>query len=232
MSIRLAGRMVVDLSRPLRSGMTVFPGDPEVSMEVVAQLETHGFRVSALHLGSHSGTHVDAPSHSIDDGAAIDAVPLQMLIGPLRVLRATGRAPRSVITWAELAPQADAVRAGEIVVIETGWDDRFDEPDSVDHPVLAPEVTEQLLSRGVRVIGVDSLSPDASTPADDGSWRLPVHELMLGAGGLIIENLTNLGGVPDTGSELIALPLSLPGLDGSPVRAVAVLPPPPSPADR
>jgi len=222
-SVPFAGRTVIDLSRPLRSGMTVFPGDPEVAIVPAAELEADGFRVSALHLGSHSGTHVDAPSHSIADGAALDGVSLDLLIGPLRVLRAVGRAPGSTITWDELASQGESACAGEIVVIETGWSAHFDEADAVDHPVLAREVAEQLLARGVRVIGVDALSPDASAADDDGAWHLPVHELVLGAGGLILENLTNLAAAPDTGAEFVALPLNLPGLDGSPVRAIALV---------
>lgn len=225
MSIPLGGRRVVDLSRPLRTGMTVFPGDPAVSIESAATLEQDGFAVSALHLGSHSGTHVDAPSHSIAGGASIEAVPLETLIAPIIVLRARGRGPGAVIGWGELEPQAEGVRAGDAVVVETGWDERFDRADAVDHPSLAPEVAEQLLARGVRVIGTDALSPDASRPGADGVWRLPVHELVLGAGGLIIENLTGLAAVPASGAELVALPLALPGVDGSPVRAVAVLPP-------
>ncbi|WP_228545711.1 cyclase family protein [Microcella flavibacter] len=224
MSIPLAGRRLVDLSRPLRTGMTVFPGDPAVRIESAATLEQDGFAVSALHLGSHSGTHVDAPSHSIAGGASIDAVPLGQLIVPLVVLRARDRAPGTVIGWAELESQAELVRAGDAVVVETGWDARFDDADAVDHPSLAPEVAERLLARGVRVIGTDALSPDASRPGPDGAWRLPVHELVLGAGGLILENLAGLAAVPAHGAELIALPLALPGVDGSPVRAVAVLP--------
>lgn len=225
MSIPLGGRRIVDLSRPLRTGMTVFPGDPAVSIETAATLEQDGFAVSALHLGSHSGTHVDAPSHSIAGGASIDAVPLALLIAPLVVLRARGRAPGAVIGWPELAAQAEGVRAGDVVVVETGWDEHFDGADAVDHPSLSPEVAERLLTRGVRVIGTDALSPDASRPGPDGTWRLPVHELVLGADGLILENLTGLAAVPARGAELVALPLPLPGIDGSPVRAVAVLPP-------
>lgn len=205
--------------------MTVFPGDPAVRIESAATLEQDGFAVSALHLGSHSGTHVDAPSHSIAGGASIDAVPLGQLVAPLVVLRARDRAPGSVIGWAELEWQAELVRAGDAVVVETGWDACFDDADAVDHPSLAPEVAERLLARGVRVIGTDALSPDASRPCPDGAWRLPVHELVLSAGGLILENLAGLAAVPAHGAEIIALPLALPGVDGSPVRAVAVLPP-------
>ncbi len=224
MTARLSGRAVVDLSRPLRTGMTVFPGDPAVSIETAATLEEDDFRVSALHLGSHSGTHLDAPSHSVAGGVAVDGLALDRLIAPLRVLRARDRAAHALISWAELAPQAGDVRPGDAVVVETGWSARFDDADATDHPALAPEVAEHLLARGVTVIGVDALSPDPSRAGEDGLWRLPVHELVLGAGGIIIENLVNLDRVPASGAELLALPLSLPGVDGSPVRAVAVLP--------
>ena len=86
--------MLIDLSHRIVGGMTVFPGDPEVSIADAATLKDDGFRVSALHLGSHTGTHLDAPSHSIADGASLEAVALEQLIAPLVVLDARDRSAR------------------------------------------------------------------------------------------------------------------------------------------
>jgi kynurenine formamidase len=215
--------MLIDLSHRIVGGMTVFPGDPEVTVAPAATLHDDGFRVSALHLGSHTGTHLDAPSHSIDDGATLDGIALEQLIAPLVVLDARHRAARDTVglTVLESAPP---VRPGDIVAVHTGWDARFGDPTYREHPVIDLALATALWQRGVRVLGVDTLNPDPSWPAADGSWQLPVHEFWLGNGGVIVENLASLDRVPPTGAEAIILPLRLDGLDGSPVRAVARVP--------
>ena len=90
---------------------------------------------------------------------------------------------------------------------------------------ISIELADALLALGVDVLGIDTLGPDPSSAAPGGGTgeraRLPLHERWLGAGGLIIENLRGLGEAPGETCELIALPLRLTGVDGSPVRAIA-----------
>ncbi|MGY6498038.1 MAG: cyclase family protein [Microcella sp.] len=215
--------MLIDLSHRIVGGMTVFPGDPEVSIADAATLKDDGFRVSALHLGSHTGTHLDAPSHSIADGASLEAVALEQLIAPLVVLDARDRSARDTIGPDVLAT-APEIRPGDIVAVSTGWDARFGSDRYLEHPVVDVALATALWERGVRVLGVDTLNPDPSWPGDDGAWHLPVHEFWLGRGGVIVENLAALDRVPPSGAEAIILPLRLDGLDGSPVRAVARVP--------
>ncbi|RZS58797.1 kynurenine formamidase [Microcella putealis] len=212
--------MLIDLSHRIIGGMTVFPGDPVVTVSDAATVAADGFRVSALHLGSHTGTHIDAPAHSIVDGATLEAIPLEQLIAPLVVLDARGHAARASI-GPEVLAAAPAIAAGDIVAIMTGWDARFDDASYLEHPVIDVALADALWAGGVRVLGVDSLNPDPSWPGDDGAWHLPVHELWLGRGGVIVENLRSLDRVPASGAEAIILPLKLDGLDGAPVRAVA-----------
>lgn len=214
--------MLIDLSHRITGGMTVFPGDPAVSVAPAANLEEDGFRVSALRLGSHSGTHIDAPAHSIADGLPLSGIPLEALIAPLVILDARGRAPRDTIGTEVLAGAPD-IAPGTIVAVLTGWDARFGDEAYLEHPVLDVRLAAALWERGVRVLGVDTLNPDASWPGADGAWHLPVHELWLGGGGAIVENLTGLDRVPVSGAEAIILPLRLDDLDGAPVRAVARL---------
>lgn len=213
--------MLIDLSHRIVGGMTVFPGDPAVSIAPAAEIATDGFRVSALHLGTHSGTHLDAPSHSIEEGNALELVPLEWLIAPLRILHVPGLSSGDRVTPELVADDLDPVTAGDIVAVRTGWSERFEKPDYVDHPVIDVRLAELLWERGVRVLGVDTLNPDPSTENAAGEWTLPVHELWLGRGGVIVENLTALNRVPSGDVEAIILPLNLPGLDGSPVRAIA-----------
>lgn len=210
--------MIADLSHPIAPGMPVYPGDPEVDAEPALTLAEHGVAVTALWLGSHSGTHADAPSHSVAGGAPIDAVALERLWGPARVLRASA-ADDEQVALAAVEAQLDDWSGERIALLATGWDAHWGTARMLRHPSVAPELADALLALGVDVLGVDALSPDP-TGADGAPTAFPVHERWLGSGGLILENLRGLGAIPDR-IELVALPLRLVGVDGSPVRAVA-----------
>lgn len=215
---------IVDLTHPLVSGMQIYPGDPEVRITPATSLDAEGVVVHALHLGTHSGTHLDAPSHSIADGATVDRLDLGRLVGPLLVVDVTELAqqPGRRIELAQVAGQLEQLAPDVIVVFRTDWSARFGQPDYLEHPYLDAAIAERLLAAGVTVVGVDTLSPDR-TDATAESAVLPFHEVFLGAGGVIIENLTKLSAVdPARDPWISALPLPFTGLDGSPVRAVAV----------
>lgn len=214
---------IVDLSQPVSAGMQVFPGDPKVGSREVATVARDGFQVAELHLGTHSGTHVDAPLHTIDGGTPVDQLDLTALCGPARIVRVPGAKPRSIIKLDSVSDQLVDVAPGTIVLFHTGWSGHFNAPEYLNHPYLDPDIAAHLVARGVTVIGVDTLNPDP-TPDEtaSGPLHLPVHQTILGADGAIIENLTNLGAVTWKDPFFAALPLRLSGLDGSPVRAVAM----------
>jgi kynurenine formamidase len=199
---------LIDLSAPIETGMPVYPGDPEVSVGPALTAARDGVNVLGLHLGSHSGTHVDAPFHLDNSLPTLDELPLERFHGPAVVVDARGRAPRSPI-GAELFGH---VSAGMIVLVATGWP--FG---SRDHPFLSAEAAALLVERGVRTVGIDALSVDP-TPADD----FPAHEALLRAHAVIAENLVGLDRLPaDRPVEVSMFPLRIAGGDGSPVRAVA-----------
>lgn len=218
---------IVDLSHPLTTGMPVYPGDPSVTITPALSVARDGVAVAHLSLGSHSGTHLDAPSHSIEGGRTVDQIPLELLQGDALVLQV--RVPANHrITLADV-PGPLPERLPQIVCIATGWDQFFSpsgaDPDAVatemlSHPFLAPEFAAELWRRGARVLGGDALSPDPSGALSDGT--LPVHEIWLGGAGVIVENLTGLTALPER-VEMILAPLPLSGVDGSPIRAMARL---------
>jgi arylformamidase len=206
---------VVDLTHPVTTGMPVYPGDPAVTVSPALDLAAHGCAVTALRLGSHSGTHVDAPSHAVPGGATLDQLDLALFTGPALVVDARGRAPGATTGWEPFAPHAGAFAAGVVVLVRTGWDEHWGSARYEQHPHLAPEVAERLLAAGVRTLGVDALSPD---PLHD----LPFHRTWLGAGGVLAENLRGLGLVDALVQPHVHLfPLRVSGGDGAPVRAVA-----------
>lgn len=218
---------VIDLTLPITTGMPVYPGDPEVRIEPALTIARDGAEVARVSLGSHTGTHLDAPAHLIPGGAAVDRFPLELLVGPARILRCALPAG---------APVAAPIRPGDvdlpdelpaIACIATGWSDRLESSgDARDamrgHPWVALELAEELWRRGSRVLGVDMPSPDPTGPPE-AEVVTPVHEYWLGNGGAIVENLVRLDRAPDE-VQLSLLPLRLAGVDGSPIRAIAIVP--------
>ncbi len=206
----------VDISMPLSVGMPSFPGDPNFEMRPVHSLARgDAYSVSAVSLGTHAGTHVDPPCHFISGGLTIDQVDLAQLNGPCRVVEV----PSSVtsIGPAEVA----AVPVGSPrVLFRTRNSARWASSLAFfpDYVAVSDAGAQALLDRGVRLVGIDSLSVES-----DPSGRFPVHHRLLGHGALILEGLLLSKATPGD-SELHCLPLRLSGGDGGPARAALTLP--------
>jgi kynurenine formamidase len=216
-------RRVVDLSHPLRTGMPVYPGDPDVTIEPFATLENDGIALTHLDLGSHSGTHLDAPSHSIHGGRTIDRITPEEVTGNARVVRLLQLNDDATITAGQIDDATAGIRLPAIVMLCTGWDHYFGTPRYLHHPHLDVEGARLLIERGVHVLAVDTLNPDATLDAAGAPVnRLPVHELILGGDGLIAENLADVTALPtDRDINVSLVPLRIAGADGSPIRAIA-----------
>lgn len=216
----------VDLSHTLDENIQVYPGDPTFSCCLALTLAKDGNNVHSISLGSHSGTHVDAPYHFLEDGSKIDEIPLDAFVGHAVVIDVTSKSAKEQITWADISPFADLISRkaslpeGVFVFLRTGWSRHWQSPMYFEHPFLTRDASQRLVDLGVKLLGVDTLSPD-ETLVDGGMPDFGVHEVVLGAGALIAENLTNLEAIA-TGDWLVSLvPLKLKGCDGSPVRAFA-----------
>lgn len=199
--------------------MRVYPGDPEVRIEPALELAVDGVDVALLHLGSHTGTHLDAPSHTVAGGRTTGAIGLDELVGEALVLHLEGLAPRSVYGLAEFERALGGPlpeRVPPIVIVDTGWANRFETDAALDHPALDGAAAAELVRRGLHVLAVDTLSPDPTVP---GGTAFPVHEAVLGADRLIVENLCGLDALPAR-VRVGFFPLRV-DLDGAPVRAVA-----------
>ena len=202
----------VDLSMPIAADMpTNRPDHFPPSITPYASIEQGGWAGSEIRIDSHCGTHVDAPSHFVPGGLTIDEIPLDVLIGPAQKI--TVPAGTTAVTAADLGEIA-APR----VVIHTGWSDRVatDEAGYLTASThLDADAAEFLVRSGVRLVGIDCPSVDA--PAVD-----PVHQILLGNGVVIVENLANTSAVPDS-FTLVVSPLRLIDGDGSPARVAAIL---------
>ena len=207
----------LDLSYPLEAGMPVWPGDPAVSLETVCTAETDGCRVTRLTLGSHTGTHLDAPRHVLPGGSSLDELPPTRFAGQAVVADCTGCG--TVITAADLEPVLRLAGAADMLLLHTGRESLWGTPAYfTDYPVLERAAVRQILTGPWRLLGMDTPSPDAP---DDG--ELSNHRALLMAGVLILENLRGLSQLPAGPFPFFALPLLWAGADGAPVHAVAML---------
>ncbi|MEU8031354.1 cyclase family protein [Streptomyces sp. NPDC049099] len=216
----------LDLSVPVVTGMPVYPGDPEVMVSPALSAAADGVNVLRLHLGSQSGTHVDAPYHVDDAWPRLDELPLERFAGPAVVADVRGLPARAPITPGLLAPALSRLRLRPctILLLATGWSAYWGTINYLAHPWLTPETAELLVEAGVRTVAVDALSVDPTPQPGEpvtGSG-LPAHRVVCGTGGVVAENLTGLERLVDAWDvEVFLFPLHLPGADGAPVRAVA-----------
>jgi kynurenine formamidase len=212
---------VVDLSVPVDSGTVVYPGDPTPRFEVHSTIERDGFNLLDIHLGSQSGTHVDAPYHFEPGGLRLDELPIDRFVGPGVVVEATGLAARAEIRWEHVAPVADRLGPGVIVLLRTGWSARYGTPSYFEHPFLGADACERLLALGVRTFCIDAINIDETPDADHPGVGFPSHHLISRAGGAIGENF-RLDDLPGADFLVVCTPIRLTGADGGPVRAVAI----------
>lgn len=208
--------MLRDLSHPIHDGMMVYPGDPAVAIRPALTLSGDGVAVTHLDLGSHTGTHVDAPAHTVPGGRTMADVALDELVGDALLIRVRSVGDGERYGWDALTADGELPEElPAIVVIDTGWAQWFGSDRGLRHPSLDPAATRELMARGMRVLAVDTLSPDAT---GSGSG-FPVHDVVLGGDRLIVENVCGLDGLPAR-VRVGFFPLRLDG-DGAPVRAVA-----------
>lgn len=206
-----------DLSHPIRTGMTVYPGDPGVQVTPALTIGADGVDVALVTCGSHTGTHLDAPSHTVPGGRTTGRITLDELVGDALVAHLGSVPAGAVYGLDEIGAAMGGLpeRVPPIVVVDTGWAARFATAEATAHPAMDPAAARELVARGMHVLAVDTLSPDRT-----GGDGFPVHDAVLGSDHLIVENLTNLDGLP-TRTRVAFLPLAI-DADGAPIRAVAL----------
>jgi arylformamidase len=205
--------MIYDVTVTISNTMPVWPGDPAVELQRKSHEsrdKTHTVVVTAITMGSHTGTHLDAPFHMIGGGKRLDEFPLDVMVGRARVfeipgVRSIGRAELEPFKW----------NGVERVLFKTDnsshWNDgRFYE----EFVYLEPDGAEFLVQRGVRLVGIDYLSIDKfHSPSH------PTHFVLLTKNILILEGL-NLSAVSAGEYMMYALPLNLADVEGAPARVI------------
>jgi len=203
--------ILYDISVPLSPSLPRYPGDPPVRLAPLpAPGEGEAFRLTRLSFGSHAGTHIDAPSHLLADGATVDAIPLSLLIGPCLVVDLRGHGNAIDDGLLRRLPLGGQQR----LLFHTDNSALWDRPGFTEEfAALTPEGAAYLVELGVQLVGIDYLSVEPFP------GKGKVHRLLLEAGVVILEGL-NLAGVERGEYELICLPLKVGSGDGAPCRAV------------
>jgi arylformamidase len=207
---------IYDVSLPIATGGLIYPGNPAISITPQQAIAAGGSsNVSRLDFGSHTGTHVDAPKHFFDDGAGVDAIPLEILMGPARLL-AFGDAVTSIGAAELSAHDLTGVTRLLLKTRNSKWLATGSAEFHPDYTYLAPDGAELLVRAGIRLVGVDYLSVEQF---HSGHHR--THRTLLERGIVIVEGLL-LNEPPAGDYHFRCLPLRLAGLDGAPARAVVV----------
>ncbi len=206
---------IYDISLPISESLVVWPGDPPARISHTLHLARgDAATVSRICMGTHIGTHVDAPAHYLVDGPGVDSLDLDILVGPALVIEVIGEGDLTAGVLQSLSIPPGTER----VLFKTGGSDccarGMDEFDP-DFSGITEGGAGWLVAHGVGLVGIDGLSvaPYGRESA--------THLAFLSAGVILLEGL-DLSEILPGAYELVCLPLRLAGLDGAPARAILI----------
>lgn len=214
---------LIDLSHEIEHGMVTYRGLPVpaisdwLSRDASSARYAPGttFQIGKIELLANTGTYIDAPFHRYESGRDVAGYTLEAVADlPGVVVRVQSAAGRAI----DAARFSKLDVKGKAVLVHSGWDAhwRTDTYSAGQHPFLTREAAEYLANAKAALVGIDSLNID-----DDKDGSRPAHTILLGAGVAIVEHMTNLGALPDSGFSFFAVPPRVKGMGSFPVRAFA-----------
>lgn len=226
-------RRVVDLSHTIRPGIPLWPGDPAVEFDAVAEISRHGYLLRRFSMGEHSGTHLSSPAAFYDAAAGPDELPAAGLVLPAIVFDVSDAAsenPDYVLTPGDLAQwerRHGPMPPGSLSLLSTGWRRYWDDPERfinadgdgrMHTPGFGLDAARFLLEqRNAAGLGIDTHGIDAGMDAG-----LSVSRMALARSALVLECLNNLHHLPPAGTTAIVGRLPLAGGSGSPASVLAL----------
>ena len=209
-------RRIIDLSLEIYHHTPVFPLDPHTGFITHQTIETTGYNITQIIMSTHVGTHLDAPYHFLAGGRTVDRLDLGKCIGEALVINMTHKRPKEEIRIEDFANFEKKIVKGSRLLIRTDWARFFpDKSYFFDSPVITVETAKWFAEKEIGLLGVEVPSVNCQDYMD-------VHKILLDKEIVVVEALTNLSKLTKEEVYFIVLPLKLRGLDGSPVRAVAI----------
>jgi arylformamidase len=215
---------IVDLTYTIENGMTTFPVSWHPFVEVT-MLGRHGIEnreTRKLVLGTHTGTHCDAPRHFIPGAGSVDEIPLDLLVGPATILDFTKVPESHEIQPAELEERLGDRRPKRLI-LRFDWCDHWGNMKYYDdHPFLSTASAQLLIDRGVKLLAMDTPMPDDPKNGKGCAIDSPNHQILLGNDCILVEYLCGLRQLAKSEVQFICMPLKIKDGDGAPARCVAI----------
>lgn len=206
------GKRVIDITSPIWQGMPVYPGDPQPSVKRVSSIEKDHFALSTISMGSHTGTHVDAPSHVLENGTTVDMLLPESFIGRAILLDVSFVSSPLHAEHLEMAwNKKKSGQVTEVLLLKTG---AINSLEGIENFCLEEDIAFWMHDKGLKVLGVDAFSIENKKD-------LPLHRSLLSQGVNIIECL-DLEQVREGYYIFICLPLKITDCDGAPARAILI----------
>ncbi|SCY14846.1 cyclase family protein [Alkaliphilus peptidifermentans] len=208
----------VDLTHNLEINMPVFPGTEPPIFKLVNTFEKDGFSENQITFYSHTGTHIDAPSHMICNGPSLDDFDINKFVGKA-FLMDVSMLGSAIIQLDDIKQYRELIKTSDFFILYTGWSNYWGTQKYFDNfPVLSNEAANWLKDFNLKGIGVDTISIDHMNSVD-----FPIHNIFLSKNMIIIENLNNLNMIKEMEFMIYCLPLKYKDADGSPIRAIGIV---------
>ena len=211
--------MIVDLSQTITSNIKLFPGSPNVYFLQWTKYSIDGYDSEVIFLSTHTGTHMDAPSHFIQEAQHIDNLDVNRFFMENVHLLKISKSSNQLISVEDIVGSGIDIKKNDAIVFATGWEyNRNSEKYVYENPGLSLEAANYLSNKEINAVAIDGPSIDAGIDSD-----FPVHKVLLKNNIIIIENLCNLDKINKKNFKLLAIPLKLQRASGSPIRALAIV---------
>lgn len=211
--------MIIDLSQSINSNIKLFPGSPNVSFLKWSKYTIEGYDSEAIFLSTHTGTHMDAPSHFIQEAESIDNLDVNRFVMEdvhlLKILKSANQ----LISVEDIIASGIDIKKNDSIVFATGWEYNYNSDSYIySNPGLSLEAANYLSNKKINAVAIDGPNIDSGINLD-----FSVHKILLKNNIIIIENLCNLNRINKKIFKLIAIPLKLYRASGSPIRSLAII---------
>lgn len=207
-------KKVIDLTLPINNMMD------GVSIEPAKTISEDGWNATTLQLYSHSGTHMDAPIHFEVNNQTIDEIPVSRLISTAWIVDIRHLKPKSEITVSDLKVFEKKIKAGESIVLHSGWSKKLNTPEYRNElPRVSAELAHWLGQKGINILGVE---PPSVADVNNIDEVTEIHSILMQNDIIIVEGLCNLDQITNPKVTLVALPLKVEHGDGAPARVIAI----------